>query len=98
MNGLKDSLSEPVGRAHEEAFVPYGVGPRVLDLVSNRCSVVVEMDGGDDHGVVGEAVPRLKPLRLVHPEREPVGFLCIRAQTREQLNIGEYSTNTRRTW
>lgn len=86
MNGLKDSLSEPVGRAHEETFVPHGVGPRVLDLVSNRCSVIVEMDGGDDHGVVGETVTRLKPLRLVHAERESVGFLSSRAQTRQQLN------------
>jgi hypothetical protein len=44
------------------------------------------MDGGDDHGVVGETVTRLKPLRLVHAERESVGFLSSRAQTRQQLN------------
>lgn len=44
------------------------------------------MDGGDDHGVIGETVTRLKPLRLVHAERESVGFLSSRAQTRQQLN------------
>jgi hypothetical protein len=56
------------------------------------------MDGGDDHRVVGEAVTRLKPLRLVHSEREPVGFLCGGAQTRQQLKTWGVQTNTRRTW
>lgn len=70
-----DILSEPLGGHHEEALLSCIDRPTVFDLVPDGFALIIDVHGGDDHGMIGDAVTGLQPLGLVHVELESECFL-----------------------
>jgi len=60
----RDSLIEPSIGHNEEALVAGAFAPRILNFVSNRPSIRIKVNGGDNHRMRHRALCSLEALRL----------------------------------